>query len=515
MSASLRSSPSVKYVSEEPQTSDPGEQPDAADDDGIFGKSVTGVLWSGLERGGDAVISVVVHIVLARLLAPSYFGLVAMASIVIGFISLIKDQGFNDAIIQREELDPLHLDTAMWAITGFSLVLAAVGVAAAPLVAWGFNEPQLTNVFRVMVLTLPLMSTSTLPTAVLKRDLEFRPLSTRALLSSAFGGGAAVTAAFMGAGVWSLVINVVVKRTISSLVLWKACDWRPRFRFSKAHFRELFSFGAMVTTERVVNFFNRQFDDVMVGAVLGSTALGYYTIAYEILKGMTDILIRTLSSVALPMFSKLQSQTERLRGAYLSAVEMSSLISFPVFLIFFAVSPELFMLVYGPKWMPAVPPARVLAFVGMIHSVALLNGPLYQGRGKLRLSLALTMINGVLNVVGFIVAVYAFGSITAVAASYAIVCYIMVPVEVIFAAKLIGFGAASYLKKLVFPLLAATISVGAILGLKTVVPADWWLVAKILIYLAAGFGVYAVLALGLLPKSSREVVARVRRELLS
>lgn len=492
----------------EPTTPEP-------DDDGVFGKSVIGVVWAAIEKSGGAIIVVIVHIVLARLLAPEHFGLVAMAVVVIGFVSLIKDQGFDDAIVQREDLDPLHLDTAMWTVTGLSLVLAGIGVAAAPLVAWAFGEPELTEIFRVLILTLPVLSTSTMPIALLRRRLDFKPLSIRSLISATAGGVVAVAMALDGWGVWSLVGQVVVQRLVSSIILWRACGWLPRLRFSRSHFHDLFSFGTLITADRVINFFNRQFDDVLVGVALGPAALGYYTIAYEILKGMTDIIIRTLSSVAMPTFSRLQSKAAELRQAYLGAIQISSLAAFPLFAIFAVVAPELFVLVYGPEWRPAIEPAQVLALVGIIHSVALLNGPMFQASGRLKTALGITAVNGVLNVIGFLIAVYVFETITAVAASYVIVCYIMVPVEIVIVGKLIGFDARSYLRQLVFPVLGAAAVAGATYGLKLVLGDALWMPARAGVLIAAGLAVYAVLALLFLPERTRRMVVRIKDELLA
>ncbi len=498
-------------MSDKPDNSGADPNPDEPEDDGLFGKSLSGIIWSGLERSGTAIVSTVVHIVLARLLVPEHFGLVAMANVVIGFISLLKDQGFVEAIIQREELESLHLDTAMWAITAQGVVLAGVGVLLAPLVASGFNEPELTDIFRVLVLTIPIMGISSLPTAVLKRDMDFKPLSLRALFASIVGGVVALVLAVLGFGVWSLVFKSLVHHMVSAMILWKAVDWLPGLNFSVRHFKDLFSFGANITAERLLNYFNRQFDDLLVGAVLGSAALGYYTVAYEILKGLTSILGRTGAQVALPLFSRLQSNAERLSGAFLTAVQSTAIIAFPVFTLFIAVAPELFMLVYGPKWAPAVPLARVLALIGILHAVLLLNGPIFKARGKPSWSLWLTVVNVVGNVIGFSVAVFIFESTLAVAAAYVIRGYLLMPVPLYYVRKLVDVRLREFFGTLVFPTVASAVMVAAVFGIKWVMP-EWWLALRATLLIAAGFATYIGLVYLFLPDSARQIIRRVREQ---
>lgn len=494
---------------------DGGSSPDEPEGDGLFGKSLRGLLWSGLERGGTAAISIVVQIALARLLIPEHFGLVAMANVVIGFLSLLKDQGFVEAIIQREEIEEAHLDTAMWAITVQSVVLTIVGFAAAPLVAAGFDEPELADVFRVLVLTIPIMSTSSLPTAVLKREMDFKPLSLRALFAAVVGGAVAVTLAVLGFGVWSLVVQNLVQHLVGAIVLWKAVDWLPGFNISMTHYKQLFAFGANILGERVINYFNRQFDDLLIGAVLGSKVLGYYTVAYEILKGLTNILSRTGTQVALPLFSRLQNEASRLSGAFLTAMQSTALIAFPVFLLFIGVAPELFDLVYGPKWAPSVPLARVLALIGVLHAILLINEPIFKARGKPSWSFWLTGLNVIGNVIGFSIAVFVFESALAVAAAYVLRGYLLMPVPFYYVRKLVDFRYRDLAERLAFPLLASAAAVGSVFALKFVLPDTWWLAARTALLISVGFATYFGLVYLFLPESARRLVSRVRAKLAS
>ncbi|MFW5966076.1 MAG: lipopolysaccharide biosynthesis protein [Persicimonas sp.] len=409
----------------------------------LLGESIRGVIWSLADRGGSGAISVLVHIVLARLLVPEYFGVIAMARVGVELIGLFNDLGFAQAIIQRDELEDEHLDSALWSLMGIGLILSAVGYVASPLVALFFDEPQLEDVFKVLVLQIPIMSASAVPVAILKRRMRFKVLSVRSLFAVTVAGGIAIGLAFLGWGVWALVAKSLIDVCVGAVVLWAAVEWRPRVAFSKAHFRDLFSFGANITGAKFVNFFTRQADDLIIGYFLGSTALGFYSVAYEILQGLTSLLARTMTSVALPAFSRLQHEADQLRKAFVTSVSGASLLSFPVFLLFAAVAPEFFEVIYGDKWIDSAPIAQILAFVGVLHTAALFNPPIIKARGRADWAFLLSLVNAVGNVAGFFIGV-TFG-VEGVAIAFVAWGYLFTPFELVCVHRLIDFRVGEYL----------------------------------------------------------------------
>lgn len=486
---------------------------DARNDDtgksGLLSQSVRGVLWSSIERGGTAVVATAVQIVLVRVLAPQAFGLVAMAYVAINFLSLFKDQGFEAALVQREKLDDEHLDAALWTLLGTSVVLVGIGAASSPLLATFFGEPRLAPVLTCLMLSIPLLSAQSIPAALLKRRMHFKPLSIRALIASLAGGAVAVFLALEGFGVWSLVVKTLVHHTVGLVVIWSAAGWRPRLRFSRSHFDDLFGFGVNVTFERLVNYVNRNLDDILIGFFLGPTALGFYTVAYDILKGMTQTLSRTFASVALPSFSRLQPDRLQLRSAFLGAVEVIGIFVFPIFSTFIAIAPGFFLTVYGDKWAPSIPVAQILALIGMLHSVALLNGPLLKACNRPDWSLRLTAINAAGNALAFSIAVH-YG-IVWVAAAYVIRNYIHLPLTLSYVARLTDMTARDYLGKVTFPLLGAGVAYAAARATVEWVP-DAPALSTVLAILAA-LAAYAVFLAVLTPAPARQLLRRVFSEL--
>ncbi len=188
--------------------------------------------------------------------------------------------------------------------------------------------------------------------------------------------------AFSGFGIWSLVAQQIGSDLAAAVILWRVCDWRPGFSFSKKHFKELFNFGVNMVGTRLVNFFKRRSDDLLVGYFLGPAALGYYTIAYQLLLVVTRLLLNVVNAVALPAFSLLQNNPERMRDAFYTATHYASLIAFPAFLGLSVMGPELIPALYGPQWEASIPVLQILGLSGILLALFFFNGPAIMSAGK-------------------------------------------------------------------------------------------------------------------------------------
>ncbi|BAY75588.1 putative polysaccharide transport protein [Nostoc linckia NIES-25] len=418
-------------------------------------KALKGVFWSAIQNWGRQAIAFIVFALLARLLGPGTFGLVASASIFLAFVTIFLDQGFSVAIIQRKELEPEHLDTAFWTNFGIGLVMTALSIAAAGLFADFFLSdpefrPQLASIIRWLSLSFVIISLSSTQEAIFQRNLDFKPLAIRELIAVCIGGVVGVAMAFMGFGVWSLVSQQLVNSLVKVLVLWSASNWRPRFKFSQKHFHELFSFGINVVGTQILNFVNRRSDDLLIGYFLGPVALGYYSVAYRLLLIITQLLTGVINQVAMPAFSRLQQEPEKLRNGFYKVTQLTSLISFPAFLGMAALAPELVRVLFGEKWLPSIPVMQILAFIGIVHSVAYFHSTVITAMGKPAWKLRLNFMHSIANVIGFAIAVH--WGIVAVAAVYVIRSYLLTPVDLWFIRKLIGIKLTVYLRQYVIPL---------------------------------------------------------------
>lgn len=433
-------------------------------------QAARGVFWTAVSNWGYQLTTLVIFAILSRLLDPVAFGLVALASVFINLMALVEEQGMADALVQRPDLEPEHLDTAFWVSVGLGVALA-VGIGfSSTLIADLVNEPDVSPILAWLSLSLVFSGLSSVQRAVLTREMRFASLTIRRLVSVVAGGVAGVSAAFAGLGAWSLVIEILTRQIVGVIVLWSASDWRPGVRFSRSHFRELFSFGANVLGFKLLRFGERRIDNLMIGSLIGATALGFYVVAYRLLNLLINITTSVIGSVAFPVFSRIQTNSEQIRRAYYKAIKLTGLISFPAFLGVIAVAPEATRLLFGNQWDASVPVMRVLAVAGIAQSLLFVNGVVLKSLGKPGWRLVIMAISVAVLVVAFAVAVQ--WGIIAVAWALVVVTYGFGPFWLAAVNRLIDLSFRSYLAQIAAPLLAALTMAAVVLGLKPLI-ADW------------------------------------------
>jgi PST family polysaccharide transporter len=462
-----------------------------------------GVFWSGAQVWGSRVTTFVVFVILSRLLTPEDFGLVAMASVFLALVETFQDQGFGDAIVQRADLQDEHLDTAFWTNLIFGILLTLVGISASPIMADLFHEPSLKPIIQWLSPSFLLAGLGSTQQAILRRHLAFKELAIRSLLASLVGGFAGVTLAFMGFGVWSLVVNRIVTGFVGVVVLWNVSHWRPRLRFSRRHFHSLFSFGFNVAGINILNFLNRRSADFLIGYFLGPIMLGFYTVAYRLLLAITDLLTSVTNAVAYPTFSRLQNEPERLRRTFIKIVRFTSLASFPAFIGVAVVAPELIYTLFGPQWTLSIPVARILAFIGILHSVFYFNNSLVKALGKPSWRLRITLLNAVSNVAAFAIAVR--WGIIAVAAAYVIRGYSTSPVELWMIRKLLKVEIRTYLGQFLVPLAGSAAMAVVTIGLKLIFVDTLSIQLQLALYVIVGGFAYLFVVHLIEPSNWRQI----------
>jgi O-antigen/teichoic acid export membrane protein len=406
-------------------------------------KAINSVVWSATQTWGVRVISFLVMIALARLVAPEAFGLVAYASVFIALAQIFVDQGFSDAIVQFPQLGREHLDTAFWVsmligglITIFSF-FAAAGIASL------FREPQLVPVIRWLSPIFVLSALSSVQQAILRRELAFKALTIRSLAANLFSSVVAVIMAFRGYGVWSLVAKILLAAVVNAVMLWQVSDWRPDFQLSINRFQELFLFGINIVGGNFVDFLSVHSDDFLIGYFLGPIALGYYTLAYNLLIVTTDLLISVPNAVAFPIFSAVQANTANVKRAFDQVILLQSVVAFPIFMGIAALSSELIVQLYGTSWIASIPVLRLLMLIGIVRSAMYIYSSVFRAAGKPSWRFGIYLLTAVMNVIGFVLVVR-FG-IIAVAASYVIVSYVLMPLYFFMIRNLTGISIRSHL----------------------------------------------------------------------
>lgn len=446
--------------------------------------------WSAIEAWGAAVLTIIVSIVLARLLEPRAFGLVAMATVYVNVVTIFVDQGLGSALVQRKALDRLHLDTAFWIAVLGGVLLCGISMLAAPQVAALFGEAKLVPVVRWLSLGLVINAFTGTQRAILQRELAFQDLAIRTLIGAVAGGVVGVGAALQGFGVWSLVAQTLTASAVGTVVLWRVSEWRPAFRMSMKHFRDLAGFSASILGSNLLSVVNRRSDDFLIGVFLGPVALGYYTVAYTLLRNLTSLLAGATTRVAFPAFSRLQHDLPRMRKGFYTATKYTSLIAFPAFIGLILVAPEFIRGVYGPKWVPSVPVMQVLALIGILHSVFYFNATVMNAAGKASWQFGLSLLNAVTNLIAFAIAVR--WGIVAVAAAYVLRGYLLSPLTLWLLRRLISIDFRTYFRQYLVPAAGSAAMAAVILVLKRVVGGSLGPVVELILYTTVGAGSYAL-----------------------
>jgi PST family polysaccharide transporter len=345
-------------------------------------KAVQGVAWSAVQRGGTQAVSFIVFTFLSRYLEPGSFGLVAIATVFVTFIQVFLDQGFSVALIQRENLEEGHPNTAFWSSVTLGAVMTLLGIIAAGFIADVYQEPELKTVLQFLSLSLLFHSLSSTQQALFRREIAFDKLTARTLSAEIVGGAVGIVMAIRGYEVWSLVGRNLSRDFTAMLVLWGASSWRPKFFFSPNQFMDLFKFGISIVGDRFFYFINRNMDQLLIGYFLGATILGYYVIGFRLASLLIKLMMETISSVAFPVFSRLQNDLGKLNQAYYRISKLSSLITVPSFIGMALIAPEIILTLFGEKWRASIEVMRVLSLLGLLQTITFLIPAVQLAVGK-------------------------------------------------------------------------------------------------------------------------------------
>ena len=471
-------------------------------------KFIKGLFWSAITSWGRQLISFLVFSLLARLLQPEAFGLVALAGVFLGFVRIFGNQGFSTAIVQCQELEPEHLDTAFWTNLSIGILLTTTGLFGAGLFANFYHQPELTPIIRLLSLSFIINPLRRVQEALLSRQFKFKIQAVNSLFAVFASGLVGVSMALMGYGIWSLVGQQLTNEIVGVLVLWKVSDWRPGWRISQQHFQELFSFGINVMGISFLNFFNRRADDLLIGYFLGPVALGYYTVAYRLLLVSTNLLNAITGGCALPVFSKMQTQPERMRNAFYKSVNFTGAIAIPAFIGLAVLAPEIIPVVFGQQWLPSIPVMQILAFIGILHAVFSFNGIVMMAMGKPSWKFKINILNAVSNVVSFVLVVR--WGIIAVAAAYVIRGYLLAPIPIWAIYKLLRIKISTYLHQYWAPLASSLVMVIAIWIVKYMLGNALSLNLQLTFYIFIGAITYGLAILCFAPIMYRQGIDLVR-----
>lgn len=333
------------------------------------------VKWAYAANWGEKGLSSVFAIVLAGMLGPAAFGMVAVAIVYTSILQMFLDQGFVAALIQRKDLQSEHLDAVFWMDQLLAVVLLLLSIPLAGWWATRNHAPEAAGLISVMTLDIPLMALSIVQSAVLRREMDFKSLSICANVSSLIGGLTGLGMAVAGLHAWSLVGQQLGKDAVNIILLWTFSRWRPRFEFSWRHLMQLTDFSVKHFIAQLGILADMQASSIILGLYFGPVALGLYRIADRIMNSVVYVATSAVQSVSLPEFSRLQQKPDELRKSVLTCLHLTSSITVPALCGLAVVSTPL-MGTIGKSWTPAGRSLQVLCLLGVALVFAYFTGPL-------------------------------------------------------------------------------------------------------------------------------------------
>ena len=358
----------------------------------IRNQTIYGLKWSALERISVQGIQFLIGIILARLLPPSDFGVIAMLTIFLAISQTIIDGGFSNALIRKVDRTEADYSTVFIFNIVIGILLCLIVVGAAPYIAAFYEMPQLSSVMKVLALTLLFNSFSVVFYAILTINIDFRSIAIANFVSAVISGVIGIFMAYQGWGVWSLVYQSVSRSIINTILLAVLAKWRPKFLFSRDSFVGLFSYGSKILLSSLINTVYANLTPMIIGKFYTSKDLGYYDRGRQFGVLPINYIVQTYERVTFPIMSQLQNDNTRLIDAYRKYIKSASLIMFIVVMLIIALAKPIILVILSAKWVEAIIYLQLFCVAEMFNHVTRLNLVLLQVKGRSDLFLRLEII---------------------------------------------------------------------------------------------------------------------------
>lgn len=457
--------------------------------------AIAGARWTAISSIVNTLVQLGQLAVLARLLQPSDFGLMAMVSLVLSFISIYADMGINNAIIQRqdatrEELSSLYLLNILAGCLAFIVMIVATPFAVAI-----YGEPRLDPLLRASAVVLLIGPFGTQFLVLLQKSLRFKTLAKMEIARAITVATTTVAAAFGGMGVFSLVIGTIFGTLVFTLLLmsvgWRL--WQPTFKFGLTDLLGYVKFGLFQMGDSTLNFFCSRADQLMIGAFLGAEILGFYSVASNLTLLPSYRINPIFTRVAFPIFARVQGDTDRLKRGYMTMLRIVIVICAPILLGLAVTAPALIPQLYGAQWTPAIPLVQILSVVGLLYVIGNPIGTLLLSRGRADVAFWWTLISTAMQVPGIYIGLHLGGPIG--------VALVIIGMNLVFRVgeywliirKILGPCLGLYLQNVFAPVLVAAAMAAFVWTIPYLIPAGQAL--ELGIQIVAGTAAYLILSL--------------------
>jgi len=383
--------------------------------DSIHKKIASGMAWTYMERITAQIVSLIVSIVLARLLEPKHFGIIAIVTIFITFSDVFISGGFGNALVQKKDADELDFNSIFYLSFTLAWLLYAVLYFAAPHIAEFYEMQQLTAVIRVMSFRLPLAGINTMQLAYIQRNMQFKKFFFATVGGTVISAVVGITMAYQGFGIWALVTQYLVNTTINTAVLFCVDGWRPRLMFSLARIKQMFGFAFNVLLTQFVFTLESDIRDLIIGKKFGSTDLAFFSYGKKFPMLIVTNLNSSLTKVLLPAFSGYQDDRERIRHMLERYIGLSTFILCPLLIGMMAVSRSLVSVLLTDKWLDCIPFMQIYCIVYLTRPFESACHQAILAIGDSDAVLRIILIVNIISLIGVLLAVFYFRSVLLIA----------------------------------------------------------------------------------------------------
>lgn len=471
-------------------------------------QAVGGARWTTGATLAATIAQLLQYLILARILGPEQFGLMAMLTLVMGFSQIYSDVGINDAIIHRQDSDARTLSTLYWINLGVATMVTVIVVWLTPVIVWFFDELRLGELVWMIAPGIVLGALGRQFGVMARRELQFRSVAIAEIVAALAGLIAAISLGVLTRDVTALIYAFLLSTLVRSFGLalagWRT--WHPVPVFDARGIGPYLDFGFWNLSERSVNFVSGRLDQFIIGSVLGAQALGYYNLAWYLVVLPVSRINPVVTQVAFPVFARVQDDTARLRSGYLQVLRALGFVNFPILAGVAAVAGILMPLAFGNEWLPTIPVVQVLALVMLFRVVGNPSGSLLLATGNVRLSFKWNLFVALCQLPAILIAA-SYGGITGVALSLLLLQLLfLAPFYRIVVTRLIQPRLREYVGAIV-PALAVSLAMGllvyaASLAVQPTLP-------SLVVLIAAGAGMHVILCWCFLRSVSREMLSLV------
>lgn len=461
-------------------------------DNTIKKKVTSGLIWTYLERFLAQGVTLIVSIVLARLLVPENYGVIAIVQVFISIANVFMSDGFGNALIQKKNSDSLDFSTVMYFSVGYSLVLYMILFFTAPFIADYYNMPEITPIIRVMAIRLPIAGINTVQKAVVSKSMHFKKFFFATLGGTIISAIVGIAMAYFGFGAWAIVGQYLTNTVIDTI--WLACTigWHPKLEYSWKRMKQLFCFGWKLLATSLLTTAYSQSRSLFIGKKYTSTDLAFVTKGEQFPSLISVNINSSITSVLFPALALCQDDKTRLKQLTRRSVQISMFLLTPILVGFASVASEVIKIILTDKWIECVPYVQIYCLVYLLQPIQTAELQCMKATGRSDLNFKLQIIESSFGIAVIFVSVFCFHSILIIVLSALITEIFATVVNFPVSKKLINYKLGEQLMDVIVPLIIAGVM---FLAVSAVGVLSLSIIVGLLIKIITGMVVYILLSL--------------------